>query len=74
MTASMGKTVAEMFGLPPDWHVSMAPQGTEEWLKAWYLVWGADTIVKMTWLPEAPARDTPSTSSGSLPPFTVRKP
>lgn len=34
MTASMGKTVAEMFGLPPDWHVSMAPQGTEEWLKA----------------------------------------
>lgn len=34
MTASMGKTVAEMFGLPADWNVSMAPQGTEEWLAA----------------------------------------
>lgn len=34
MTASMGKTIAEMFGLPHDWRVSMAPQGTVEWLEA----------------------------------------
>lgn len=27
-------TVAQMLGLPADWIVSMAPQGTEEWLKA----------------------------------------
>ena len=31
---SIGKTISEMFGLPPDWHVSMAPQGTVEWLEA----------------------------------------
>lgn len=31
---SIGKTISEMFGLPPDWHVSMALQGTEEWLSA----------------------------------------
>ena len=29
-----GPTVAQMLGLPSDWIVSMAPQGTEEWLKA----------------------------------------
>lgn len=27
-------TIAQMFGLPADWLVSMAPQGTEEWLNA----------------------------------------
>lgn len=27
-------TIAQMFGLPADWHVSMAPQGTVEWLEA----------------------------------------
>lgn len=34
MTNSIGRTVAEMFGLPADWIVSMAPQGTPEWLAA----------------------------------------
>jgi len=34
MTASIGRTIAEMFGLPADWIVSMAPQGTVEWLAA----------------------------------------
>lgn len=29
-----GPTIAQMLGLEPDWIVSMAPQGTEEWLKA----------------------------------------
>lgn len=29
-----GLTVAQMFGLPADWIISMAPQGTEEWLNA----------------------------------------
>lgn len=31
---SIGKTVSEMFGLPADWIVSMAPQGSDEWLAA----------------------------------------
>ena len=31
---STGPTIAQMFGLPADWHVSMAPQGTVEWLEA----------------------------------------
>lgn len=31
---SSGPTVAQMLGLPADWLVSMAPQGTEEWLAA----------------------------------------
>lgn len=31
---SSGRTVAEMFGLPADWVVSMAPQGSDEWLAA----------------------------------------
>lgn len=34
MTNSIGMTVAAMFGLPDDWIVSMAPQGTVEWLEA----------------------------------------
>ena len=29
-----GMGIAEMFGLPADWHVSMAPQQTVEWLEA----------------------------------------
>jgi len=31
---TIGMTVAESLGLPRDWIVSMAPQGTEEWLSA----------------------------------------
>lgn len=31
---STGPTIAQMFGLPADWLVSMAPQGTIEWLEA----------------------------------------
>ena len=29
-----GMSIAEMFGLPRDWIVSMAPQGSDEWLSA----------------------------------------
>jgi len=31
---TIGMTIAESFGLPRDWHVSMAPQGSDEWLAA----------------------------------------
>jgi exodeoxyribonuclease (lambda-induced) len=34
MITNIGRTIAEMFGLPADWIVSMAPQGCDEWLAA----------------------------------------
>lgn len=34
MSEAARTTVAEMFGLPADWIVSMAPQGSDEWLAA----------------------------------------